>query len=143
MRGRVEIPREANESAEAGRKALKGFLVFDEADLERVARQTGYVVEIELPHHVRAMVVHRLDADAELGGDFLRAVALGHELQNFAFAIGQEIRGAAGGGIGHDIAEQGGHGRAEISAAVGNGFETFLKLEKAGGFFHKPMSTSL
>ena len=62
-------------------------------------------MEVELAHQVCAVVVHGLDADAELGGDFLGAVAFGHELENFAFAIGEEIGGVARGGIGHDVAE--------------------------------------
>ena len=74
-------------------------------------------MKIELAHQIRAMVVHGLDADAELGRDFLGAVALGHELENLAFAVGQEIGRIAGGGIGDHIAEQRGDGGLGLPSA--------------------------
>lgn len=43
-------------------------------------------MESEFEHDVGAMSFGGVDADAEEGGDFLVALALGEELQDFAFA---------------------------------------------------------
>ena len=92
-------------------------------------------MEVQLAHQVRAVVVHRLHADAELGGDFLGAMAFGDELEDFAFTVGEKIGGRAGAGIRDDVAEESGHGGAEIGATTGDGFETLFKFDEAGGFF--------
>jgi hypothetical protein len=97
-------------------------------------------VEIEFAHQVRAVVVHGLHADAELGGDFLGAVAFGDELENLAFAVGEEVGGRAGGGIGDDVAQERGDGGAEVGAATGDGFEALLKFDETGGFFDEAVS---
>ena len=89
------------------------------------------------------MVVHGFHADIELAGDLLGAVAFGDELEDFAFSIGEKIGGGARGGVGHDVAQQGGNRRAEIGAAIGDGFQAFFKLEEAGGFFNKSVGARL
>jgi len=53
-------------------------------------------------------------------------MAFGDKLEDFPLPVGQKIGGAAGVGVGHDIAEEGGHGRAEIGAATGHGFEALV-----------------
>ncbi len=94
-------------------------------------------MEVELAHQVGAVVVDRLDADVELGGDLLGAVALGHELEDLAFTVGEEIGAVARAGIGDDIAEESGDGGAEIGAAIRDGLEALLELDEAGGLFNK------
>lgn len=52
----------------------------DEPHFERVLRQAGDIMEVELSHEFCAVVVNGLGADAEFGGEFLGAVALSREL---------------------------------------------------------------
>src|SRR5262245_52293950 len=52
----------------------------------RVAHQLGRVVDAELLHQAVAMVVGRLDADAEGARDLLRRLALDDEMEDLALA---------------------------------------------------------
>ena len=63
--------------------------MIDQADLQSVAGEAGDVVQVELAHKIRAVVVDRLDADVQLQGDLLCAVAFGDKLKDFTLAVGQ------------------------------------------------------
>src|SRR6267378_7107977 len=54
-----------------------------------IAGQPGNVVDIELVHHLLAMLFHRLDADGKLGGDLLVRETLRDKLQHFGLARGE------------------------------------------------------
>ena len=88
------------------------------------------------------MIVHRFHTEAELGGDFLGAMAFSDKLENFAFAISEEVSRGTGAWIGHDIAQECGDSGTEIGAAVGHCLEAFFKFDQAGGFFDKTMCAS-
>ena len=123
--------------------SLERLARLDQADLHGVTGKAGDVVEVELAHQVRAVVVHCLDADIELGGDLLGAVALGHELEDFAFAVGEEVGAVARPGVGDHVAEQRGDGGAEISAAIGDGFEALLELGEPRGLLDEAVGADL
>jgi len=59
---------------------------FDDARADRVARETGGVVDVELLHEMLAMFLHRLDADSEFRRGFLVGLALGNELEHLHLA---------------------------------------------------------
>src|SRR4051812_47509554 len=105
--------------------------MINQPDLERVAGEAGDVVQVEFPHQVRAVIVDRLDADAELLRDFLRAVALGHELEDLALAVGEGLDAGSGTVVGDDGAEESRDARSEISAALRDGAETLLEFAEA------------
>jgi len=104
-----------------------------------VTGEAGDVVNAKFVHHLLAMFLNGLDADAQLGGDLLVRAAFGDQLQHFGFA-GREVVGPAPGGLSADegfaalVAQALGNGRAEIGVAsvrFANGFEQFVR----GGLF--------
>src|SRR5215831_15303368 len=66
-------------------------LRLEHAFAERVADQLVAVAQAKLLHDPLAVSVDRLGADDQLFGDLGAAVALGDQLQHFAFALGQAI----------------------------------------------------
>jgi hypothetical protein len=69
----------------------------DDFIADGVDDEFGDGVESEFEHDVGAMSFGGVDADAEEGGDFLVAFALGEELQDFAFARSEAEREDLGG----------------------------------------------
>src|SRR3954462_11072768 len=107
--------------------------MIDQPDLKRVPGEARDVVQVELPHQVGAMIVDRLDADAELLGDLLRAVAFRHEFEELAFAIGERLDAGSGAVVGDDRAEERPAARSEIRAALRYGAEALFEFTEAGG----------
>ena len=56
---------------------------------EGEAGQAGDTVEVELGHDVVAMCFHGADADVEECGDLAGGLALGEQLEDFAFPRGK------------------------------------------------------
>jgi hypothetical protein len=50
--------------------------------------QTRHIVNVQLIHHLLAMLFHRFNADAKFGGDLLIGPALGDQLQDLRLACG-------------------------------------------------------
>jgi outer membrane protein assembly factor BamB len=70
----------------------------DHAAPDRVTHQARGVVDLELPCQAHAVRLHRLDADAEQGGDLLHRLPLGDQLQHLPLA-GAEGIGRSGGAV--------------------------------------------
>ena len=77
------------------------FCDADDLFLDGVLHELGLVVDIELAHQVELVGFDGLDAQVEVGGDFLDGPALGEHLEDFAFAFGERAEARlADGGIG-------------------------------------------
>src|SRR5208283_5785706 len=78
-----------------------------------------------LAHQVRAVVVGGLCADAEAGGNLLRALAPRDHLEDLALAVGEHDAGAgaAGGGL-----ERPGDGWPEVGPAQRYGSQALLEF---------------
>src|SRR5690348_7036210 len=59
---------------------------FDDAARDGVTREAGDVVDVELVHHLLTVLLHGLDADAEVGRNLLVHLALRDELQDLELA---------------------------------------------------------
>ena len=109
------------------------------------ADDAGDVVDAELAHQVRAVVLDRLGADIEFHRDFLARVALGQQHRDFFLPLGQ--RGALGvdvalrGGerIGHRLLE----GLAEPGVAGGDGVDGLTEFGKPGALRYVATDASL
>jgi len=66
-----------------------------------------------------------VEAEAELGGDFLVAIAFGEELVEVAFAFGEQIEAIVGGGVEDGLVEESADGGTEEAVAAGDGEDGF------------------
>src|SRR5437660_1097932 len=63
--------------------------VFQEAASHRIFDEFGAAVQIQLIHDMRAMGIHRFRADDEPLGYLVIGVALGNQLEDLTFALGE------------------------------------------------------
>src|SRR5579859_6297009 len=63
--------------------------ILQQAAAHGVFDQLGAAVQVQLVHDVGAVGVHRLGADEQPLADLRVGVALGHQLENLALALGQ------------------------------------------------------
>jgi outer membrane protein assembly factor BamB len=87
----------------------------DHAAPDRVTHQTRGVVDLELPCQAHPVRLHRLDADAEQGGDLLHRLPLGDQLQHLPLAGAQGI-GRSGRAVEMRPQDVAGHPGAQVEA---------------------------
>lgn len=85
----------------------------DHAATNGVAHQARGVVDLELPGQSHPMRLHRLDADAQEGGNLLHRLALGDQLQHLALP-GAEGIGRRGGAVEMRPQDVPGHAGAQV-----------------------------
>jgi len=102
----------------------------------------GGAMEGEFFHDAGAVGFDGVEAEGELGGDFLVAVAFGEELVDVTFAVGEEVVAVVGRGVENGSLEEAADGGAEEALALGDGedgfdefgFEAILEDVAAGAF---------
>src|SRR5580698_6378698 len=60
---------------------------------DRVKNQLGDAMQVQLLHDLRAMSIHRVDAQFQKIRNILARVSFGHKLQNFTLPRGQQVIG--------------------------------------------------
>ena len=70
-----------------GKQSLHGIV--DHPGGDRVAREAGRVVDVEFVHQVLAVLLHRLDADAQIVGNLLVQATGDDTLEHLGFAARQ------------------------------------------------------
>ena len=63
----------------------------DQAVVDRVTGQAGDIVQVEFTHKIGAVVLGSLDTDVEFLSDLFSAVTFSDELQDLAFAAGEDV----------------------------------------------------
>ena len=118
------------------------FYSGDEAPADSAEDEFGGAMEGEFFHDAGAVGFDGVEAQGELGGDFLVAVAFGEELVDVTFAFGEEVVAVVGRGVEHGLLEEAADGGAEEALALGYGkdgfdefgFEAILEDVAAGAF---------
>src|SRR5438128_2523310 len=111
-----------------GTQALPGLashgpepgVAFNDAFGDGVASQTGHIVNPKFVHHLLAVLLDRLDTNAQFGRDLLVGPPLGNQLEHFGLASREIIRPfskgyAADEGLAALIPQPFGNGRAKKS----------------------------
>jgi len=82
-------------------------------------------MEGEFFHDAGTVGFDGVEAEAELSGDLLIAIAFGEELVDVAFTFGEQIEAIVRGGVEDGLEEESADGRAEETLAAGDGEDGF------------------
>jgi len=97
--------------------------------LNRIADQTGGIVDIEFCHEIVFVSVDRLGADVEMNRDFLDGKSFSDQFQDFAFAQTQPVVTAlVGTGVLNVLVHVSGHTGIQVLMSLRHHLDGINKL---------------